>query len=146
MKVILLHSVKGVGRAEEVKDVADGYARNYLFPNNLAIPASQKAVAEISAKQHRVVKEVKADLQREQALAGRVDGYELEMKERANDKGVLFAGVTPEKIAQALSKAGYKVSRDQVHTKSIKAVGTYQVRLAFSHGLEATISVIITSH
>lgn len=144
MKVILLHDVKGVGRAEEIKDVADGYARNYLFPNNLAIPASGKAVADITAKRNREAKEVRADLQREQALAARVDGFELEMSEKSNEKDVLFAAVTAEKISAALIRAGYNIAKEQVKTKPIKVVGTYQVKLSFSHGLEAAITVIIT--
>ncbi|OGH68327.1 MAG: 50S ribosomal protein L9 [Candidatus Magasanikbacteria bacterium RIFCSPLOWO2_02_FULL_44_11] len=145
MKVILVQDVKGVGRAEEVKEVADGYARNFLFPHHLAIPASGKAIADITAKHHRQDKQVKNDLKREQALASKIDGFELDLQEKANEQGVFYAAVTPEKIAAALDKVGYKVKLDKIVTKPIKKPGAYQIKILFSHGLESTITVILAA-
>lgn len=143
MRVILVHDVKGIGRAEELKDVADGYARNFLFPHNLAVPASQKAIVSLQAKHTKIKKEAQADLQREQALAGRLDGYELELREKANGQGVFYAAVTASKVAQALSKAGYAVEASQVSMKPIKQPGTYRIKVIFTHGLEASITLIL---
>ena len=141
MKVILVQDVKGVGRAEEVKEVADGYARNFLFPHHLAIPASGKAIAEITAKHNARDKQVKNDLKHEQSLAGKIDGFELEMPEKANEQGVFYAAVTPQKIVAALEKAGFNIKSEQVATKSIKQPGAYQIKILVSHGLEATVTL-----
>lgn len=145
MKVILLQKVKGIGDVDEVKEVADGYARNFLFPNHLAIQASPKATNDLELKRKRQAKEAEQDLVDQQALAARVDGFEIEIKEKASQSGVLYAAVTPLKIVAALAKAGYAVIKEQVVIKPIKEAGTYPVRLRFRHGLEAVVNVIVTT-
>lgn len=144
MKVILLKDVPGVGKAEEVKDVADGYARNFLFPRHLAVAASTKAVVDVQAKHAKSAKLAERELKDEQKTASRVDGFELEIAEKASDKGVLFASVTPAQIAAALEKKGYKVGADQLVMKPIKHVGTTPIKIKFSHGLEADVTVIVS--
>lgn len=145
MKVIFLQDVKGVGKIEEIKDVADGYARNFLFPQNLAIPASGKAVTDLQVKNKKKAKESQADLQRAQALAERLEGYELQIREKANEQGIFYAAITPEKVASALTKSGRAVMKSQLRMQPIKKPGTYTVRIIFTHGLEATITVSATT-
>lgn len=145
MKVILVQDVKGIGKAEEVKEVADGYARNFLFPHHLAIPASGKAVADLSAKHHRLENQAKNDLKREQTVVGKIDGLELDLKEKANEQGNFYAAVTSAKIAAALGKAGYTIKPKQIISKPIKQPGTYQIKIMFKHGLEATVTIILAA-
>ncbi len=145
MKVILLKDVKGVGRAEEVKDVADGYARNYLFPNHLAVPATHHAVDEVHARHAKQAKVAERELKEEQKTADRIDGMEVEMMEKANDKGVLFAAVTATSVAKALDKKGFTISVSQIDMKPIKTTGSSKVKIKFHHGLEAEFTLTVSS-
>jgi large subunit ribosomal protein L9 len=145
MKVILLKNVPGLGKADEVKVVADGYARNFLFLHNLAIQASSSVVQKIALRKEKVSKDAARELIEEQSLASKVDGIELEFKEKASPSGVLYAAVTPSKIALALAKQGYNVTVKQIEAKPFKELGSFPVKLKFHHGLEAEIAVTIQS-
>lgn len=145
MQVILLQDVKGIGKADEIKEVADGYARNFLFPKHLAVQSSASAAADLMNKMKRAAKEAEKELQREQSLASRIDGLELEFKEKASDGGILYAGITAAKVAEALTKKGYPVVKDHVKLTPIKELGSYQATIKFQHGLEAIITVIVTA-
>lgn len=145
MKVILLKKVPGLGDIDDVKEVAEGYARNFLFPRHLAVQASPKAMQDVEAHHKKIAKEAEQELRSEQSLAERVDGYELEIAERANEKGVLFAAVTAEVVAKALSKAGFAVDKKQLGMKPIKEVGTYGIKIKLKHGLEADVTVIVVA-
>lgn len=146
MRVILLKAVKGLGKPDDVKDVAEGYARNFLFPNNLAVQATDKAVKEIGDAKKRVEKKTAEDLHIQQSLAGQLDGVEVEINEKANEKGILYAAVTPQKISVALKKIGFVVSDSQIQVRSLKNTGSFPVKIKFGHGLEAEITVIILSN
>lgn len=145
MKVILIQNVPGLGRVEEIKEVADGYAANYLFPRHLAVPASVKVVGELSAKQKKRAKEAESDLKGQQNLAAKIDGYEIEIHEKTNDKGVLYAAVGSDRIARELGKKGFSVDKDQILSKPFKQVGTFPVKLKFRHGLESNITITISN-
>lgn len=144
MKVILLAHVKGVGTIDDIKEVSDGYARNFLFPNHLAIPASAKATLVIQGKKQRLTKEVSSELEEEQRVASRVDGYELELTEKASPQGKLYAAITATRVAEALTKAGFRIKKEQVQMKSIKDAGTFGAVIIFKHGIEAAISIIVS--
>jgi large subunit ribosomal protein L9 len=145
MKVILLKKVSGLGNADEVKDVADGYARNFLFPKHLAVQASNVAEKNLVARKAKTSRDQEKDLQRSQALAARLDGYEVEIKQKASDKGVLYAAVTAKQVVEKLEALGFAITKSQLSlSKAIKEVGTYPARIKFGHGLEAVISIIVT--
>lgn len=143
MKVILLQNVPNLGKADDVKEVSDGYARNFLFPRHLAVQASSKSLQDMAAHQTKVKKDVEKDLQRVQALAARLDGVEINMTEKANDKGVLYAAVTITKLADKLKSLGYAVDKDQVKAKPFKEAGSHKAKVVFGHGLEADFTVNI---
>lgn len=143
MKVILLKKVKGLGDIDAVKDVAEGYARNFLFPNNLAVQATQSAIQEISSAKKKVAQKSTDDLHQQQSIAGQLDGFEIELSEKGNEKGVLYAAVSAQKICVSLKKAGFNIKPEQVHMKPLKNSGTHPVVIKFGHGLEAEISVLI---
>lgn len=144
MKVILLQNVSGVGRADDVKEVADGYARNFLFARHLAVPASEKATKDLAMKHKKAARESERDLSIQQKLAEKIEGQEIELKEKVSEGGHLYAAVTNVKVAMALEKAGYRVDSEQIIMKPLKEAGTFPVKIKFQHGLEATISVLIT--
>ena len=97
MKVILLQKVSGCGDIDEVKEVADGYARNFLFPRHLAVQASDKSILDVEARHKKQTRMAEEELHENEKLAARVDGVEIELVERANDKGLLYAAVTAAK-------------------------------------------------
>lgn len=144
MKVILLQTVAGLGKADEVKDVAEGYARNFLFARHLAVPASTTSTRERDDRLKREAKEAEHELREAQQLAQRVDGQEVELHEKASSSGVLYAAVTEQTIADALKKKGFAVASNQIVMKPLKEAGTHSIKVKFKHGLEAKITVIIT--
>lgn len=141
MKVVLLQAVKGLGKIDEIKEVNEGYARNFLFPKHLAVIAKEKALKELSDKKIRQSKEAEEDLKMQQTLAAKLDGVEIVVKEKASESGILYAAVGQAKIMQELGKRGIKIDRNQLENKSIKKSGEYPIKIKLRHGLEAEITV-----
>jgi len=145
MKVVLLEDVKGIGRADEIKEVADGHARNFLFPRNLAVPATTKALAESTVHRAKLAKEAEQELLAEQALANRLDVSVVNVKEKANAKGMLYAGISAKRVSDALLKQGMSVSESRIVVPVIKTAGEYRAKIKLRFGLEAAISIIVSS-
>lgn len=141
MKVVLLQDVKGVGKADEIKEVSEGYARNFLFPKHLAVQALDKNIKELSERKRKESKESERELQELQGLASRLDGLEILIKEKASETGILYAGVAPQRLAQELQKRGFKIEKNQIQNLNIKKAGEYTVKVKLNHGLESQISV-----
>ncbi len=141
MKVVLLQEVKGLGKADEIKEVSEGYARNFLFPKHWAVIAKDKALKELSDKKVKQSKDAEADLKMQQDLAAKLDGVEIHIKEKASEAGVLYAAVGQAKLMQELNKRGLKIERTQLENKTIKKAGEYPVKVKLRHGLEAEITV-----
>lgn len=143
MRVILLKKVHGLGETDEVKDVAEGYARNFLFARRLAIVASAKAMRDLSEKRKREAKEAEQDLLDQQRLAEKMSGLEIKIREKASEQGVLYAAVTAVSVATALARLGYSIDPKQIAMKPIKEPGEHQARVKFRHGLEAEVMVTV---
>lgn len=141
MKVVLLQEVKGLGKMDEIKEVSEGYARNFLFPKHLAVIAKEKALKELNEKKMRQSKEAEHDLKMQQDLAARIDGMEINIKEKASEGGALYASIGHAKIMQELGKRGFKLDRKQLENKTIKKAGEYPIKVKLHHGLEAEITV-----
>ncbi|MBT4277504.1 50S ribosomal protein L9 [Candidatus Falkowbacteria bacterium] len=141
MKVILLKDVKKLGDKGDVKDVSDGYARNFLFPNKLAEVATEKAILKIKKEREREVLTQEKDLDKTEKLAGKLDGQEIIIKAKTNESGKLYASIGPKEISGKLKK--YKINKSQVQTEPIKETGEYDVTINLSHGLESRIRVIV---
>ncbi len=144
MKIILLQDVKGQGRKGEVKDVNEGYARNFLIKKGLAEVATPTKINELNQKKasqdfHRA-EEVKAT----QALAKEIYGKTFTVKIKAGQSGKVFGSVTGANIADALVAAGYNVDKKKiVLAQPIKNVGTYEVELKLMEGIQSKINVVI---
>lgn len=146
MKVILSSDIRGLGKRGEIKNVAEGYARNFLLPKNLVRLATPQALAELEEDIRHTEKKATEELQKTQLFASRLDGMEMEMSVKVSDGGVLFAAVSPQKIQQELKKIGFEVRKNQiVLSRSIKEPGEYPVLIKLDHGLEAEIHVVVTS-
>jgi large subunit ribosomal protein L9 len=143
MKVILLKNVDKLGKEGETKEVADGYARNFLIPQDLAQPATEQALREAELNATKKSKAVQTDLEEAQKLAEQLDGRELFIKVKEKD-GTLFGSVNEKTISKTFADEGLKIESENVKLEEpIKEVGDYDVRLELPHGLEANIKVIL---
>jgi len=145
MKVILLARVTGLGDIDDVKEVAEGYAVNFLFPRHLAVLASAKAVNDLNAGKRRKAKDAETDLKTQQSLASRLDGLPVTFTEKTNEAGFLYAAVGAQKIADALAKMGFEVEKNKITANPIKEPGEYSATVKLRHGLEAKLIIIVNS-
>jgi len=144
MKVILVQDVKDLGHEGDVVEVSDGHARNFLFPQNLAVSATADSLKQKAEKDAALTRKQHRELSVTGDLAAELDGFELILQEKVSDGGVLYAAVTPKMIADALKKEGLKVDPEWVElSHPLKEPGDYPVSLSLPHGFEAEIKVII---
>lgn len=146
MKVILLKDVKNIGKAWDVKNVSDGYARNFLFPKKLAEIATPDLVKKSETLKADAVKKAEADLEKVEQLASELDDFVVKIKAKANTEGKLFGSIKPEMIREALISEKLNIqniSADKISTENIKELGEHKVTINLPHGLEAVIVVIV---
>ncbi len=141
MKVVLLQDIKGVGKTDEIKEVNEGYARNFLFPKHFAVQALNKNIKELDDRKRKEAKESERELQELQGLAGRLDGFEILIKEKASEGGILYASIGPQRLVQELNKRGFKIEKNQIKNLNIKKAGEYTVNIKLNHGLEAQVRI-----
>lgn len=147
MKVVLLKDIPGTGKKGEIKEVADGYARNFLLKQNLAKVASKEIMAELKAREEKIKRQMERELKENQETASKVDGAEIEIKGKASNAGTLYSAISAEKIAQEVKKQlGVNLKTEQIVIKSpIKEAGEQKVLIRFGHGLEAELRVIVSA-
>ncbi len=145
MKVILIKDVDGVGKQYDVKEVKDGYARNFLFINNLAKHATKenlKQLEEIKAKEEKVADE---ELKKIQETVSKIEGMEVDIIVKIGEKGELFEKINAQKISERLKEVGFIVKKTQIDlVNSIEETGEFPVKIKFPHNLECEINLIIT--
>ncbi len=143
MKVILLDNIKGVGKKDEVINASDGYARNFLFPKNLAVEANAENMSKLKNKQDSA--KHKKDVEKEKALeiAGKLKDITLTIKVKAGDNGRIFGGVTSKEISENL-KSQYKIDVDKkkiVLNEAIKNLGVFNVSIKLFEGVVGNVKV-----
>ncbi len=146
MKVIFTEDVPNVARAGDMKDVADGYARNYLIPRKLAILASPGAISAMAVKiEARVHSDAKTEGEMIE-LAKNIDGREIFIEAKSGGKEKLYGSVTATDIAEELEKAtGMAVDKKKIKLpESIHQLGTYDVEIKLAKDIEPKIKVTIT--
>ena len=147
MKVILKQDIKGVGKKDQVINAADGYARNYLFPKNLAVPADTGNMNNLKAKQDSESFRKNEDLKASKALAEKMKSMTLEFKVKAGENGRLFGAITAKEIAETLKK-DYNIVVDKkkiLLSEGIKVVGTTKVEIKLNEGVVATLNIKVTT-
>ena len=144
MKVILTKDVPKLGKAGEMKDVADGYATNFLIRQQVAVPASGGAYR---AWQHDILaREDKRKREREEAevAATRIGSTTLTMGVKVGDAGKLYGSITAKDIADALGRRGIEVDRHRIDLEEpLKALGTYKVAIRVSSGLTPEVTIVV---
>jgi len=143
MKVILLKNVPGLGKMDDVKDVAEGYARNFLFANNLAVLASKGTLINREVQNQKKVKEEMTDLKNQQALANKIESTVLNIQGKMSEGNTLYAAIGPQVIISELAKKGIRLDKNQIDVKQIKEAGEYKAKVKLRHGLEAELSITV---
>ena len=147
MKVILCADVKGQGKKDQVVEVSDGYARNFLFPKKLAIPADSKAMNEIknkeSSKQHKI------DVEKAQAIeiSKKLENIVVVFEYASGADKRLYGSVTAKDVSEALSKNfGIDIDKKKITlTENIKSFGTFKADAKLFTDIHGTITIEVTS-
>ncbi len=144
MKVILLEDVKTLGKEGTVVEVSDGHARNFLFPQNIAIAATEEAIQKLKEKDQIAKKESKKAIADTGKIAEKLDGYELTIEEKMNDDGVLYAAVTKKMIVKALKKAGFSIDDEMIDLpEPIKSPCEKTIRVDLPYNFDAEIRLTV---
>lgn len=143
MKVIFLQDVKGTAKKGDVKEVSDGYARNFLLGKGLAVEATAKNMSDLAGK--KASEQHKADVAKQEALdaAAKLKGKKVICKSKAGQGGKLFGSVTAANIAELIEQQlGVKTDKKKVSLDTeIKAFGTYSAEVKFMAGVSEKITV-----
>lgn len=144
MKVILINDVQTLGKSGELRDVTDGYARNFLIPRKLAVPAAGGAYR---AWQHDIAsREDKRKKERAEAevAAQRIGSTTLTMGVKVGEGGKLYGSITSKEIADALARRGIVVDRHKVDLdEPLKMLGTYKVAIKVFSGMTPEVTIVV---
>ena len=143
MKVILLCDVKGQGKKDQIINVSDGYATNFLFPQKKAIPADAKATSDLKSREESKQFKINEDRKAAQALADKINGVEISIIMGHGHDGRLYGSVTAKDIAEELKKViNHDVDKRKIILKeSIKAYGKYSVDIKVHPEVTAKFTV-----
>ncbi len=145
MKVILLADVKGKGKKGELVNVSDGYARNFLFPKNLAIEADSAAMSELKSRNEATAHHKKEEIEAAKKTAEQLNGKTVTITAKAGTGGRLFGSVTSKEIAEEIEKQlKIKVDKKKMTVADIKNFGEYTAEVKLYTGIIATVNVKVT--
>lgn len=146
MKVILLADVKGKGKKDQIIDVSDGYARNFLFPKKLAAQADAKALGDAKNKEAAAARKIELEKAAAKELSEKLQGVLVKLTSKAGADGKIYGSVTSSDIADALKEqSGIEIDRRKiVLDKPIKAFGKYELDVKLYPEIAGKIHVIVT--
>ena len=145
MKVILLQDIKNVGKKDEIINANDGYARNFLFPKNLALEASKDNLLKLQAKKDSAAHKKNLEIEEYKKQAEVINKLTLEIKVKAGENGKIFGGVTSKEISEELSKKhNMEIDKKKIILKeTIKNIGRFSVDVKFGDGVNAKLALNI---
>lgn len=146
MRVILLQDIENLGKKYEVKEVKNGFARNFLLPKGLAKPATEKNLEGLKFQKEAETKKAEEELKKVQEKAEAIERQEVVIPVKVGEDNQLFESITPQKISEKLKELGFEIKKEQILMgEPIKELGEFSVKLSFKHNLESEIKVIITA-
>lgn len=146
MKVVLLQDIEDLGKKYEIKEVKNGYARNFLLPEKKARAATKEALKWLADQKEVIDKEIEEDLKKAQELASKIDGLEINISVKVGDEGQLFESINTQKISEKLKEMGFDVKKAQIKLASpIKELGESNIGISLDHNLEAEVKLTITA-
>ncbi|MBQ8028707.1 MAG: 50S ribosomal protein L9 [Clostridia bacterium] len=144
MKVILKQDVKGLGKKGELVNTSDGYARNFLFPRNLAVEANAQAMSELKNKQQAEKYRIATETKEAQANAERISGKTIKISAKGGSNGKLFGSVTSKEIAEKLKEEfSIEVDKKKIVVSDIRQFGTYEFEVKLYTGISAKLFVMV---
>jgi len=143
MKVIFIEDVINVANAGEVRDVANGYARNYLFPKQLAVAATPAELKKFESQRKKYAQRQARQEQEASVLAEKLDDLSIVIRAKAGEKGRIYGSVTNTDIAAEIKNvSGYEIDKRRIELpESIREIGGYQVTIKFTKDIKARINV-----
>lgn len=144
LKVVFKSSVRGIAQAGDVKSVSAGYARNFLFPRELAFPASVGALRQWETQRQGSLAKAAKDRHDSEAFAQKIEGLTLSIGAKASDEGRLFGSVTKQDIKAALTQEGIQVDRRMIELREpLKQTGPVTVSVQLGHGVTAQLKITV---
>jgi len=146
MKVILIKDVENLGGVGDVKEVADGYARNFLIPKGCVEIATKTTMEKAEKIKIKKEEQAKEDLINIEEMAEKLEGVSVMIKTKADESGKLYASIKTGEISKELDKKGFKINKNKIVIEEpIKEMGDYEVIINLEHGLETRVGVIVES-
>ena len=145
MKVILNEDVKHLGEEGDIKDVAKGYARNYLFPRNLAVPCNSFTLAHFESRKEEIEQRKAVKRQNAAGLKERLEALTLTIVMPAGPNGKLYGAVTNQTVSDELQKLGFEIERKRIELPGLtfKSVGHYNATLKLYESAIAVLPIVV---
>ncbi|MBO4219673.1 MAG: 50S ribosomal protein L9 [Clostridia bacterium] len=145
MKVILLCDVKGQGKKDDIINVSDGYARNFLFPQKKAVEATPAALNVIRGREESKKHREEVELAEAEETAEKLQGIVLVFKKQAGADGKLYGSVTTKEISEELEKQfGITVDKRKIQSEFLKAYGKYELEIKLHSKVTGKLNVVIS--
>lgn len=145
MKVVFLQDVAQQGKKGEIKNVSEGYARNFLFPRQLAKLATDDVLRDIEAHREADARRERRQLEAARELAARLAGVTIEMRAKVGEGDRLFGAVTSKQIAEALAQAGFTIDKKKINMpEAIHSLGTRTIAIKLHHEVTAQVQVRVS--
>ncbi|NBU97832.1 MAG: 50S ribosomal protein L9 [Spirochaetia bacterium] len=145
MKIILQKDFPNLGDAGDIKDVSDGYARNFLIPNRIALRADEGST-KIALHQKKMINLKKDKRTKSMSeVANNLKGKEIEVFVNVGENDKLFGSVTPQDISLALKSSGFEIDKRKIEiSEAIKSLGTFQAKVKLADGIQSVIQVKVS--
>ncbi len=145
MKVILTKEVLGLGDPGEIVQVKDGYARNYLVPQKLAIVASKNNMAQVEAERRRIQLQQAKEAEQMQSLGKALAALSLKLNVRAGEAGKLYGSVTNMDVASLLASLGHEIDRRRIQMEPIKKLGKHQIKVKLHPQVVVALDILVAA-
>jgi len=146
IKVLLKTEVQNLGTGGEVVRVRPGFARNFLLPRGLAVPATAGNLARVEDLKRQVASQAKQELEQASAAAAQIAGASVSIERQVGEEGKMYGSVTTKDIEDAFAKAGVKLDRKKIVLKDpIKSIGSFEVPIKLHGTVTATLKVAVTA-
>ena len=144
MKVVLKQDVKGLGKKGELVNASDGYARNFLFPKNLAVEANAQNMSELKNREQAEKYRIATETAAAKANAEKMSGKTIKLTAKAGANGKLFGSVTSKELAEKIAdEFGIKVDKKKIAVDDIKQFGTFEFEVKLYTGISAKLFVMV---
>ncbi len=141
MKILLIKDVKSLGKAGEIKNAKDGYARNFLIPKGLAKAATKEVVEEWQKDEAKRKAELEVEIAKLNNFKEKIENSKFVIKHKLGANGQLIGSVTNKEIAEMLKEKGFDIDKKHIAHTAIKAPGIYEIELKLGHGINAKLNL-----